>query len=654
MNINKKIAAGVIAGTLGVTTVFGVAYTTASNRTEALVSTNGSVIDGLKNAMNLAMNQTADTSTTATTVSNDTNEKEETVYIKADASGNVSNVIVSDWIKNYKGDAAITDKTTLSDIVNVKGDETFTQGENGEIVWQANGNDIYYQGTTQAELPVAVHATYKLDGTEIQPADLVGKSGELTIEYTYDNKSKMSGSNTYTPFTVLATTSFTTDHFAKVKAENAKVISDGDKYVIVGLAMPGLKDSLDLGKDTKVPESITITAEVTDYEPITVLNVVTADLLNNIKLDDTDKLTDLASSLDDLSEASKKLVDGSSDLSSGLTKLADKTSEYTDGVSTLTTGVDAYIEGVSKVSDGIKTLYDSSDKLTSGASALADGAKTLHSGLKEAKKGVDSVAENMTKLSDGASKLKDGASSLNDALTKLTAGKEKENEAYATLTKTVENNEKIIAALEASGADPSIVKMLKDNTAGQKALAEGLTKSGTTIAQGLSQSASGASDLSSGADTLSTGLSKMKTGSSTLKGAMKQLVTGSESVETGAKELSNGIDTLSTGVTKLYNGSSELGKASSKLSDGASKLNDAGGQLKAGANTAADGGKTLAEGMSQFDREGITKLVSAVDGNLQDILDKVDDLKGAAKNYTTFTDSSTDMNSSVKFIIELH
>ncbi|HEX3022360.1 MAG TPA: hypothetical protein VHP81_08205 [Lachnospiraceae bacterium] len=652
MNINKKIAAGIIAGTLGVTTVFGVAYTTASNRSEALVSTNGSIMTGLENAVNHAMNKEADTSTTGTTVSSDTNEKEETVYVKADASGNVSNVIVSDWLKNYRGDTTITDKTTLSDIVNVKGDETFTQGENGEIVWQANGNDIYYQGTTQAELPVAVHATYKLNGTEIQPADLVGKSGELTIEYTYDNKSKMSG--IYTPFTVLATTSLTTDHFAKVKAENAKVISDGDKYVIVGLAMPGLKDSLDLGNDTKVPDSITITAEVTSYEPITVLNVVTADLLNSIKLDDTDKLTDLASSLDDLSEASKKLVDGSSDLSDGLTKLADKTGEYTDGVSTLATGVDAYIEGVSKVSDGIKKLYDSSDKLTSGASALADGAKTLHSGLTETKKGVDSVANNMTKLSDGATKVKEGASSLNDALTKLAAGKEKENEAYATLTKTVENNEKIIAALEASGADTSIVKMLKDNTAGQKALAEGLTKSGATIAGGLSQAATGASNLSSGADTLSAGLSKMKTGSDTLKGAMKQLVEGSKSVETGAKELSNGIDTLSTGVTKLYTGSSELGKASSKLSDGASKLNDASGQLKDGVNTAADGGKTLAEGMSQFDREGITKLVSAVDGNLQDILDKVDDLKGAAEKYTTFTDASTEMNSNVKFIIELH
>ena len=241
MNMNKKIATSVIIGALGVSAVFGVTQIPVNASTYRNVLTNESY--------NQIVNDVATTDSTVTRTGEGI-EKEETVYAKADATGQVSQVIVSDWIKNYSGDATITDKTTLKDIVNVKGDETYSQGANGEIVWQANGNDIYYQGTADAELPVTIQATYKLDGVEIEPSELEGKSGQLTIEYTYKNNSKVAGSDMYTPFTVVAATMLKTDSFANVTAENAKVISDGDKYAVVGVAMPGLKDSLALGDET--------------------------------------------------------------------------------------------------------------------------------------------------------------------------------------------------------------------------------------------------------------------------------------------------------------------------------------------------------------------------------------------------------------------
>lgn len=645
MNMNKKIATSVIIGALGVSAVFGATQIPVNASTYRNVLTNESY--------NQIVNDVATTDSTVTRTGEGI-EKEETVYAKADATGQVSQVIVSDWIKNYSGDATITDKTTLKDIVNVKGDETYSQGANGEIVWQANGNDIYYQGTADAELPVTIQATYKLDGVEIEPSELEGKSGQLTIEYTYKNNSKVAGSDMYTPFTVVAATMLKTDSFANVTAENAKVISDGDKYAVVGVAMPGLKDSLALGDETKVPGSITITADVTNYEPITVLNVVTADLLNEIKLDDTDQLKDLADSMDELADASTKLVDGSSDLSDGLNELKDKTGEYTKGVTTLTGSLDDYIAGVSKVTSGIKTLYNGAGELTKGVSSLATGAKSLNSGLNQASNGVDSLVNNFDALVTGAGSIKSGADSLNTALKQLEAGKQAENEAYATLSATVENNEKIIAALKAAGVEESIVGMLEKNTAGQKQIAEGLTASGAQIEAGLSKASTGASSLADGSNTLTSGLTKMKKGAKSLQSAMGELEAGSKTLLEGANKLNSASGSLSSGIKQLYDGSISLDTASSKIKSATPKLNDASSKLDNGVQSAADGGKTLKEGMEEFNREGISKLIDAVDGKLGDVIDKFDDLQDAASKYTTFTDTNSEFKSSVKFIIELN
>lgn len=645
MNMNKKIATSVIIGALGVSAVFGATQIPVNASTYRNVLTNESY--------NQIVNEVATTDSTVTRIGEGI-EKEETVYAKADATGQVSQVIVSDWIKNFNGDATITDKTTLKDIVNVKGDETYSQGANGEIVWQANGNDIYYQGTTDAELPVTIQATYKLDGVEIEPSELEGKSGQLTIEYTYKNNSKVAGSDMYTPFTVVAATMLKTDNFANVTAENAKVISDGDKYAVVGVAMPGLKDSLALGDETKVPGSITITADVTNYEPITVLNVVTADLLNEIKLDDTVQLKDLADSMDELADASKKLVDGSSDLSDGLNELKDKTGEYTKGVTTLTGSLDEYIAGVSKVTSGIKTLYNGAGELTKGVSSLATGAKSLNSGLNQASNGVDSLVNNFDALVTGAGSIKSGADSLNTALKQLEVGKQAENEAYATLSATVENNEKIIAALKVAGVDESIVGMLEKNTAGQKQIAEGLTASGAQIEAGLSKAATGASSLADGSTTLSSGLTKMKKGAKSLQTAMGELTTGSKTLLEGANKLNSASGSLSSGIKQLYDGSVSLDAASSKIKSATPKLNDASSKLDNGVQSAADGGKTLKEGMEEFNREGISRLIDAVDGKLGDVIEKFDDLQDAASKYTTFTDTNSEFKSSVKFIIELN
>ena len=99
----------------------------------------------LENAMESAAGVTADGAA----------KKEETVYVFTDAKGSQKKITVSNWLKNENGDDTLNDETTLDDVENVEGDETFKQ-DGDKLTWDAKGNDIYYQGTTSKQAPVGV------------------------------------------------------------------------------------------------------------------------------------------------------------------------------------------------------------------------------------------------------------------------------------------------------------------------------------------------------------------------------------------------------------------------------------------------------------------------------------------------------------------
>ena len=179
-----------------------------------------------------------------TTVAAATPEKEQTVYVNAEQNGNVEKVIVSNWLKNTDKESTLEDNSELNDITNVKGEESYTQGSNGKLVWAADGNDIYYQGETSKELPVSVKMTYFLDGREISAADLAGKSGKVKIRIDYTNNSsrnaKINGKKEtiYTPFMMATGMILPTDTFTNVEVTNGKVISDGNNNIVLGIGFP--------------------------------------------------------------------------------------------------------------------------------------------------------------------------------------------------------------------------------------------------------------------------------------------------------------------------------------------------------------------------------------------------------------------------------
>ena len=289
--------------------------------------------------------------------------KDETVYVLVDAEGSTKKIIVSDWLKNSKQSKEIKDYSELKEVENVKGDEEYTMGGNNVRVWDADGNDIYYQGNIDKELPVSVSVSYKLDGKAISPEELAGKSGKVTIRYTYkNNQYEMRDINgkqekIYVPFAMLTGIVLDNDVFTNIEVSNGKMINDGDRTAVMGIAFPGLQSSLGIDNaKLEIPEYVEITADANNFKLSNTVTVATNEIFNKMDSEKSDSADDLENSLGTLTDAISQLVDGSSQLYDGLSTLLDKSGELISGINQLAAGASKLKSGAGQLSGGASEL----------------------------------------------------------------------------------------------------------------------------------------------------------------------------------------------------------------------------------------------------------------------------------------------------------
>lgn len=385
-------------------------------------------------------------------------DKDESVYLISDANGNVNKTIVVDHLKNKDKKDTLEDASNLSDIENVKGKEKFTQSGD-KLTWQAGGKDIYYQGTATAEPPVTQKVTYYLDGKEISPEDLAGKSGKVKIRFDYTNTTSytetVNGEKQTVSVPFAAITGLVLgDGFENIEVTNGKAEVSDSSSVVLGYALPGLKDSLgikdgDLDGDVNIPEYMEMTADVKNFSmPAAMTFVVNASDYVSTDGIDTSDLDDMINDLKDastqLQDGSKTLAEGTDTLADGLSTLQSKLGTFASGVGTLQSGLKAYTDGVSTLSGGLNTLGNSTgalvsgaDKLNSGAGQLASGSATLKDGLKSYTDGASTLAAGVGNLDAGMDTLKSGTDTLSQSAPSLVSGVNSLSDGINTLDKAL-------------------------------------------------------------------------------------------------------------------------------------------------------------------------------------------------------------------------
>lgn len=597
--------------------------------------------------------------------------KEESVYVKADPSGNATDITVTEWLKN-PGKGNLTDESTLDEIKNVKGDETFSEGKDHQIQWKSEGKDIYYQGTSDEELPVGVNISYKLDGKSISAEELSGKSGKVEIQIDYNNDSKRKvevggkKEEMYTPFTMVTAMMLSTDEYTNVEIDHGKVISDGDKNIVIGMGFPGLKENLDLEEvdlDVEIPDSVKITADVKNASVGTTVTMASGELFSELELDDIDSFDELEDSMDELEDAASQLVDGSSEakdgadqlkdgageLKDGTGKLSDGSGEFSDGSKTLAEGSKAVAGGINELSQksgslitGVNSLALGVSQYTAGVSSLKEGSKALYDGAVQLQAGIAQAGKSTKEqLVPGAKQIMDGAQAAESSVGSLaeslkgaeslinsTANVEVTAKAEATATATA-TAEDIKFKKSSDEIWSSVQSELPDTIEDEeKEKIEAIVKKAVSEAQEISakevtvtETATDTQTKRIGDDknyqTASAYVGKVSEGASELNSKMTGLLEGAKGVYGGLSQLqmqlangndaenptiADGAQNLADGTKDLYGGAAALVSKNDALNLGTMQLKEGGAQLSGGVKKLSQGADQVSAGAGSLSK----------------------------------------------------
>lgn len=629
-------------------------------------------------------------------------DKDETVYVFAKANGDVDNILVNETLKNRDKSATIEDTTDLKDIVNVKGDETFTQNGN-KITWDAAGNEISYQGTTDKQLPVSVKATYYLDGNEISPEDLAGKSGKVKIRLDYTSNETVTkdvngkDEDISVPF-VAVSGMVLGDNFTNIQVTNGKYLAQGESNIVVGYAVPGLDSGVkDAAKDldTEIPDYVEVSADVTDFSlDMTVTMLVNGsemDYSGDLDLTDLDDLTEaLSSAGDQLADGSGELSDGAGQVSEGAGTLASKMGDLTTGAGSLKAGMESLSSSSGDLSNGVSVINQSAQAIAAGVNTLDTAVNTKMTEEEQAavaKQAASQVSASVeAQFAAGTdtynyiynSAVSNYTNSMNNATDQI-AQAYIDSDAYtafynsALAAQAAQIASEKAAQAAAQGADFATVYQqaytaalasadLQTAVATQvqgafKQMAQQTTTSlaeggkaaiGQSVVDACKSAATQAASQAAG----QAAVQGAETAKATIASQIEATQANGYSLVSGANALAQGTSTLAGSIPALKNGISQLVSGANALASGAGQLKDGAVTLADGASQVADGAGTLNESLVTLNNEAIKKMISAYNGDVKDSVERLQAAMEAATEYDSFGGKSDNTAGVTKFIIK--
>ena len=547
--------------------------------------------------------------------------KTETIYSTLGVSGNVKKTTINTKLTDIsKGD--IEDYTYLENIKNLNGHEKFTR-DGEKLTWKSTGKDIFYSGKYNDELPVKVNIKYYLDGEEVKPRDIKGKSGTITMKINFTNNSFDSKSGMYTPFVVSTTMLIDGENNSNISISTGKVVSTGTKNVVTGISAPGLYESTNLS-NFKDLDTLTISYKTTDFSTNEIYFVITPKLLSEVDLSTLDKVDSLNSSLN-------LLQDSMNQLESGANKLNDGTASLKDGVNKLNSGTKSARDGSKKLNDGVSSLNSGIKQSLDGAKALADGTgkvdtnlQTIIAGIKEQENNLTAKSSAMQEQLKQVTELQQNNQATIDKLTtgnqQIAEGVDAKVSKYLDITSN-DFSTKLECAHSNDLIDDNTYKTLAasyDNNVGLITL---LTNNKTSINKMLGSLKSSLSEINTALTTLDGYLSRLQNeGTSMTKSGAQSLYAGLSKIYAGSTTLNSGTESLTSGLEALYSGTQTLVGGTNELSSGTSEL---------------------ANGISRINSEGINQLANYGEKAVN-YKNKLKTLTNLSKNYKGFSSDNAD------------
>ena len=609
--------------------------------------------------------------------------KDETVYSKMDSNGKNYKTIVSTHIKNTENADLINDLSDLLNVKNTSGDETYTQDGN-KFVWNANKNDIYYQGESSKELPIECNVKYELDGKELSANEIAGKSGKVKITLQYTNKEErtvdINGKKVkmYVPFVVVAGTIIENENARNIEVSSGKVVDDGSKTVVVGMAMPGLQESLGLSDDeVEIPSNVEITMDATNFETSSIMSYVTPKVLEEDDLKVFDNLDEIYGQVNTLQTSMNQIQNGANTLKDGTTELATGANTLKDGVTTAYNGAQTISSEVAKSTQSLKN--DKSEALDSKTlESIKQQAAESSKLTDEQKSQIKAQAQTSAVLTDEQkaqikaqaakkAKLTEAQSAEITALAKKGAALTEEQKAQITekakdgarLTEAQKTT--IITNAQASypaltEAEKKLLIATAQSTATQTAVNTALATAKTTAeltavatALNVAQQVATQTAETTAIETAQQIATQTAITTALTTAQSTATTTAMQTSTTVAKQVGN--QAKKTFTNQVVSQMSTLGNGLNQLTSGLSELNNGATTLANGTNQVNDGATTLAEGIKTFNEEGIKKICNYINGDVKDLTTRVQKLTDLSKDYNNFTMLDGENDGEVKFIM---
>ncbi len=628
----------------------------------------------------------------------DGTEKEETVYVVLEPDGSVRSQTVSAHLHNENGLSGVIDRSTLTDIENTHDAAAFTQDEE-ELRWDTDETDVYYKGSTSRKAPISAKITYELDGAEIAPEALAGKSGrvKLTVRLTNNETGTIQAGGkaqrVCTPFVTMVAVVLD-EGWAEVSAEHGKLTGAGNAQAVGFVCLPGVRECLEGVGSDKLAEledhlldQVSIEGEVTDFTLPDILIACSTDgeTLRENGFSGLDKLEGLDKNMDSLREGMDELLDGADRLAEGASALESGAAALLAGINTLYAGglrlqsgtaqlqqgAHDLSSGAAQARDGAVALQTGANNLSAGLSDLQNGAGALYGGYSQLKAGADSLTAGLNTLQDKGPTLVDGVGQIAGAVSQLyeAAGPDSGLMAGAqafggSLSGAASNGAGAAASLpdpsafapdEAQANDPAYQQLLAAYAGAYSAansMAGGLAELDSAYGQvlgGLQQVSSGVESLQAGAN----GAQGLAAGLTAYTQGVADAAAGASQLQGGIEQLGAKLPALTGGIDQLIAGSNQLSAGAGSLSQGNAVLADGAASLHIGTAELRDGASALQDGLAQFDSEGISKLTGAVDTEKLPALRAVTTaMRERVEDYDSFAGAPKGTVATTKFVMK--
>ncbi|KUP08929.1 X-X-X-Leu-X-X-Gly heptad repeat-containing protein [Bacillus coahuilensis p1.1.43] len=482
--------------------------------------------------------------------------KDEVVYATLLAKGDLSNIYVVNTI-DVKKSGHVTDYGNYTSVKNLT-DLSELEQEGEKVAFSAPEGKFYYQGNLDPDtpLPWKVGVSYRLDGQNIDPAELAGQSGSL--EMVIETSKNTSVESEFYDNYLLQVSLSLPNTYQNIEAPDGMIANAGKNKQITFTVMPGEE------------ETLTVKANVEDFEfdGVEIVGVPSSLPIDTSEMNSmTEDMSELSSAIGELNDGVIDLQDGVAQLNGGSKSVQDGANAYKNGINEVGASSSQLVSGSSEIQHALTAMNqslsgeDASIDLTS-LRELPAGLNTLANGLTEAANGLTALQQNYA----GA------LQSLHASMAKLPETSLTEEEISALYSSTADpaSLDKLMATYSAS---KEVKKTYETVNAAFVAVEPTLTEISNSVHYMSGELKGIAKEVSSSLENTDvSGLDELQNGIATLTANYEEFHSGLVLYTNGVNALSSSYGDLHAGIMRITGGTAGLDSGIDELQDGTSQL----------------------------------------------------------------------------------